>query len=543
MKKVVFTFGRFQPPTIGHAKLINKVISEASRLGAEGRVYTSQSEGDSKNPLPWAFKNDLLQKLFPKAKVMHDRNAKTAFNVCRILSDDGYEDVTMVVGSDRVEEFKTTIGKYIKLSSDPHFDPSKHYSFKRFNVVSAGQRTIGSGVSGASGTKMRDFVRQDDFNGFLENFPSKNVSLARSAFKAIQRNLKEETFETVDESIPLLEGINDPGIFKAIFMAGGPGSGKDFIMKKIVGGMPLTELNSDTAFKHLMVKSGFPLIMDKNSAERDVIRGRAKTTTKEKQRLIFANRLGVIINGTGDDVYEVSQMKAELERIGYETAMIFVSSSDEVSRQRNIDRGKAGDRQVPEAIRSSKWEASQRNIDAYREIFNKHFFLVDNSDNINTVTPNRKREIENNLLGIYRFFRKFLSSIPTKASAVQWIKDQMAKRHLTQFRQQHGQSTYDPRQQYEELIVSPEDQKRGLEEIANLFGIEKELFIEEISSETKYVPFSVDNYDGVKPGSDKYIELKEEMDNLTLEELEDLVNSSNPYISKLAKNRIIFKKG
>src|SRR5690606_24251958 len=102
MKSVVFTFGRMNSPTYGHKKLIDKVISVAKTKGAEHRIYLSQSHDSTKNPLPYNKKVDFVRKLFPYANIVDDPKAKSAFHVCKILSDQGYKDVTLVVGDDRV---------------------------------------------------------------------------------------------------------------------------------------------------------------------------------------------------------------------------------------------------------------------------------------------------------------------------------------------------------------------------------------------------------------------------------------------------------
>ena len=161
---VVFTFGRFQPPTSGHELLINATVAEANKRGAENRIYMSRRDEPKKNPLKIRDKIKFLKKFFPKANIMNDRKANTAFDVCEQLSNEGVKDVIMVVGSDRVQEFKDGISKYIGPDG---------YDFDSFDVVSAGERDPeASGVVGMSGTKIRAAVTDNDFQTFRKGLPS-----------------------------------------------------------------------------------------------------------------------------------------------------------------------------------------------------------------------------------------------------------------------------------------------------------------------------------------------------------------------------------
>ena len=103
-KKIVFTFGRYNPPTVGHAELINYAVRLAQRTGAEHRIYTSQSHDASKNPLAPAQKMSFLRQIFPGVNFVDDPSAKTAFLICKKLAEQGYDDVTFVVGDDMIEK-------------------------------------------------------------------------------------------------------------------------------------------------------------------------------------------------------------------------------------------------------------------------------------------------------------------------------------------------------------------------------------------------------------------------------------------------------
>jgi len=190
MKKLVFTFGRYNPPTTGHAELITYAVKLAHKTGAEHRIYTSQSHDSSKNPLSPKQKMVFLRQIFPGVNFVDDPSMKTAFAICRKLADDGYEDVTFVVGDDRVAEFRTQLGKYVMPKTAKGFDPKRHYPFKKFQVVSSGTRK-----QGISGTDLRAAVRKGDFATFANASAAKDRTLARKIFTATKKNLAESLLE------------------------------------------------------------------------------------------------------------------------------------------------------------------------------------------------------------------------------------------------------------------------------------------------------------------------------------------------------------
>lgn len=266
-----------------------------------------------------------------------------------------------------------------------------------------------------------------------------------------------------EEQKYLLEGVNDPGTFKAVFLGGGPGSGKDFVMNKLLQGYGLVEINSDVAFEALMKREKLDPKMPKHEEEpRNVVRGIAKNATMEKQRLALAGRLGVIINGTGDDPEKYERMKKQLEHMGYETAMVFVNTSDEVSKQRNIERGQRGGREVPEEIRAEKWKSAQDHIEKYKSIFGGTFANVDNSTDARYADPKTKREIENNFLKMYKMMRSFAARPVHNPAAVNWMKSENSKKNITRVNQiasnkfsagPDGTKIKEPRPEDEETIM------------------------------------------------------------------------------------------
>ena len=130
----------------------------------------------------------------------------------------------------------------------------------------------------------------------------------------------------------LQEGLYDPNIFKAFFLAGGPGSGKSYVVKKTTGGTGLKSVNSDEAFEHLLTKAGLSLKMPPEEFERkEVQRTRAKKLTAARKANYLEGRLGLVIDGTGKDANKILKQKASLEELGYDTYMIFVNTSLDVA--------------------------------------------------------------------------------------------------------------------------------------------------------------------------------------------------------------------
>ena len=179
-KPVVFTFGRFNPITKGHGELIDFVVKKAR--GGTGMIFTSQSNDPKKNPLDYNTKIKYLKKFFPKATIVKNTKLKTPFQILEWLSDQGYKDVTMVVGGDRVDEFEKRIRPYV----DQKDKTKAHYDFDKFEVLNSGERK-----QGVSGTDMRNYVKDDDFDKFKENAP-KGISEkdAKSLFNAVKKGMK-----------------------------------------------------------------------------------------------------------------------------------------------------------------------------------------------------------------------------------------------------------------------------------------------------------------------------------------------------------------
>ena len=220
----------------------------------------------------------------------------------------------------------------------------------------------------------------------------------------------------------LQEGLYDPHIFKAFFLAGGPGSGKTFVTRNAFGGTGLRQINSDSAFENALRKNGLSLKMPEDEAEaRDILRARAKGTTDKTMDLSIKGRLGMVIDGTGRDYDKIANQKAILQQLGYDCYMIFVNTSLEVALARNARR----ERSIPEYITTNSWNGVQRNIGQFQRIFSPNRMLI--------VDNNRsEKELVTQTLGqAAKFIRSQLRSTPQNLAAKQWIANELqAKKRI-----------------------------------------------------------------------------------------------------------------
>jgi len=181
-KSVAFTFGRFNPPTIGHEKLINKVKSVPAN---DYKIYLSRSEDPKKNPLSPRTKLDVMKKMFPShAKNIEINTTNMILDICTKLYNQGYTDVNMVVGSDRVREFETIIKKYNDVKSRHGY-----YNFDNIKVVSAGERDPDAeGATGMSASKMRAAAAKGDLASFKKGLPT-GYRNADDLFKDVRKGM------------------------------------------------------------------------------------------------------------------------------------------------------------------------------------------------------------------------------------------------------------------------------------------------------------------------------------------------------------------
>ena len=214
----------------------------------------------------------------------------------------------------------------------------------------------------------------------------------------------------------LNEGVYDPGIFKAFFLAGGPGSGKTFVTQTAFAGTGLKVVNSDNAFESGLKKANLSIKMpDEEEYFRNIIRQRAKTTTGNQLDKYVEGRLGLIIDATGRDLALVQRQVSMLKNIGYDCHMVFVNTSLDVALERNANR----QRQVPEYIVQKSWNEVQTNIGAFQRVFSPGKMLV--------VDNNRsEKELVSAVLSTAsKFIRSKLRTKPENGIAMSWIKKEL----------------------------------------------------------------------------------------------------------------------
>ena len=220
----------------------------------------------------------------------------------------------------------------------------------------------------------------------------------------------------------LAEGVYDPGIFKAFFLAGGPGSGKTFVTQSAFAGTGLKIVNSDTLFERGLKKANLSLKMPESEAEfRDIIRQRAKSTAGTILDTYMRGRLGLVIDATGRDKNVIQRQHALLTNLGYDCYMIFVNTSLDVALQRNRNRP----RSIPEYIVTNSWNGVQQNIGQFQRIFSPNKMLI--------IDNNRsEKELVTQTLGqAAKFIRGQLSKRPDNYIAKQWIaKELEAKKRI-----------------------------------------------------------------------------------------------------------------
>lgn len=185
-REVFFTFGRMNPPTIGHGKVMDVLAKKSGK--ADYKVYVSQTQDKKKNPLGYSDKIKHTRKMFPKhaRNIIADKNIKSAIDALVSLYDQGYKKVTVVVGADRVREFDVLFNKY-------NGEKARHgfYNFQSINIVSAGERDPDAeGVEGMSASKQRENASKNDFVSFSQGV-SKTMSNAdaRKLFNDVRSGL------------------------------------------------------------------------------------------------------------------------------------------------------------------------------------------------------------------------------------------------------------------------------------------------------------------------------------------------------------------
>jgi shikimate kinase len=221
-----------------------------------------------------------------------------------------------------------------------------------------------------------------------------------------------------EEIIEVEEGVNDPAIFKAVFLAGGPGSGKSFIVGKTgLQALGFKVVNSDDAFEKAMGKAGLETTPENIfSVKGQELRGAAKALTGVKQNMWLKGRLGLVIDGTGKDTDKLKKQAATLKKLGYDVAMIFVNTDLATAQARNLKRK----RTLPADEVEKYWTTVQKNIGAFQTYFGKQkFTVVDNSEG---------KDYVQETLRAYKEITKFTKNPPENSNAKKWIAGQKASK-------------------------------------------------------------------------------------------------------------------
>ena len=410
-KPAVFSFGRFNPPTTGHAKLVDRLSRIAKQVKGDPMLFTSHSVDKKKNPLTHKQCVWYLRKFFGKKVKVPDVAARTIFDICGALYDQGYKRIVMVVGSDRVREFDALIKKY-----NGTYGRHGHYKFDDIQIVSAGERDPDSDdVSGMSASKMRAAAERGDFDAFRDGVADKKA--AKKLYKDVRKgmgimedNLPEYMLEDL-----IQEGVYDPGIFKAVFLMGGPGSGKSTVVSKLaLKSLGLKTINTDKAFESGLKKAGQTLDLKTVPADiRNPIRKKAKRLTTRSLDMYIEGRLGLIFDTTSADAGKIRMYKNSLDALGYESKMIYVSASLDNAQKRNASRT----RKLPPEIVQSDWDRSQKNITAMKRIFKKDFVAITNDDDLTS--------LEKKVNSLHAKIMTWSSSFPNNKAASIWKQRQL----------------------------------------------------------------------------------------------------------------------
>lgn len=379
-KSVAVLFGRMNPPTKGHEENVNGLKDLAKKQNADHLVVASRSHDPKKNPLSPEDKEKHLKRAFPGTNIkVATKEQPTILHHASALSDQGYTHLHVVAGSDRVEEYKRLLNQYNGVSG-------KHgtYNFKKITVQSTGERK-----QGVSGTDMRNHVKNNDYNSFKSNLPS-----------STQNNDKhsKELFHDVKKGMGIHENVNR-GMFKALFLVGGPGSGKDVIIHEAVAERNAVEINFNKAYDFLSDKK-------KLSEE-----------TKDHQYNAIRNRSALVINGASDDKDKITSIREELEELGYTSMMVFVTTTNEVSQNRNNQHSRV----ISEQIRNEKWVKSQENLNHFYDEF-EYFLEFDNSVNLQNSNILIKEAKQSEISEICNEISYFFKTKTYNESATNWLR-------------------------------------------------------------------------------------------------------------------------
>jgi hypothetical protein len=381
-KPVVMAFGRMNPPTIGHEKLVNRVKEIAHDYKAPHHIIISHSVDAKKNPLDIKRKLVHAKRFFPGANIESSSKEQPTFlqHAARLHAM-GHDHLVMVAGSDRIPEYEKKLQQYNGKG------PGKLYNFKKIEVKSAGHRDPDAeGAEGMSASKMREHAHSNDFNSFKKGVPAH-----------VPEKHAKELFRDVRKGMGIHESV-DHGMFKAIFVSGGPGSGKDIIIREAIAEQSAVEMTSTTAVS---------ILNDKH---------KLYESSRDGRREAIRQRRPLVITGTTSEQYNILAIREELEELGYETMMIFVNTSNESSRKRN----EGHERMMAESVRQQRWETTQLVAEKFNQEFKK-YLEFDNSVDLNEANDFETSEKQEDISIIYEMCNWFFDTPVENEIAESWL--------------------------------------------------------------------------------------------------------------------------
>ncbi len=217
--------------------------------------------------------------------------------------------------------------------------------------------------------------------------------------------------------LSVLEGIEDPAIFKAVFLAGGPGSGKSFVVGKAsLKALGFRLINSDDAFEKGLKRAGMGTTPEDIFSEPgQAVRATAKALTGKQLDIALKNRMGIVIDGTGKDYNKIKAQVQKTRELGYAVHMIFVNTDLDTALERNRMRPRV----LPDKVVEKMWNDVQKNIGKFQALFRSRMTVVDNSDGSN---------IDRATLDAYKDIMNWSKRPPENSIAMKWIKKQRDKK-------------------------------------------------------------------------------------------------------------------
>jgi predicted kinase len=379
---VVMAFGRMNPPTTGHEKLVDRVRELANDYKAPHHIIISHSSDAKKNPLNVSNKLKHAKRFFPGANIeTSSKEMPTFLHHAAKLNAMGHDHLIMVAGSDRIPEYEEKLKQY----NGTH--KGALYNFKKIEVKSAGHRDPDSeGAEGMSASKMREHAKNNDFASFRQGIPNH-----------VMEKHARELFRDVKAGMGIHEE-NERGMFKAIFVSGGPGSGKDIIIREAIAEQNVIEMNSITAIN---------ILNDKH---------KLCEKSRDIRREAIRNRAPLVITGTTNEEHNIYVIREELEELGYETMMVFVNTTNDASKKRN----ECHERMMLETVRQDRWKEAQIISENYQKAFKK-YLEFDNSLNLNEANDFDIAQKEEDISIIYEMCNWFFDIPAQNKIAESWF--------------------------------------------------------------------------------------------------------------------------